>query len=136
MKSRRAQVFSMDLIIAVVLFITSFAALYGFITYLLVEPEEQSLSREGQVVATAIAAQGSKVQFVDAQQINVTKLEDLSEKTYDEIKGELGTHHNFCLYIEDEEGKLVTLSNGKKSLGNKDAMLKIEGQAEPVPCGG
>ncbi len=126
----------MDLIIAVVLFITSFAALYGFITYLLVEPEEQSLSREGQVVATAIAAQGSKVQFVDAQQINVTKLEDLSEKTYDEIKGELGTHHNFCLYIEDEEGKLVTLSNGKKSLGNKDAMLKIEGQAEPVPCGG
>ena len=130
------QVFSLDLIIAVVVFIATFLAFYGFITYILVEPEEKVLARESEHVATAIGTAG-KQQVIGAQQLQLDKLIEIGGMPEEEHKHELGVKNDFCLYLEDEQGNLVVLPTGKTSIGNEKAVLRLSNgtNVQEIPCG-
>lgn len=134
---RRAQIFALDLIMATVLFIAIFAAFYGFLAYMVAEPEDKVLVRQGQQVVSALDTEGSPANVIDAQELNVTKLEDLTGKDYDTLRAELGLRDNFCLYIEDDEGNLVQMSDAKLSQGSQKATLKLtDGETEKeISCG-
>lgn len=133
---RRGQAFAMDLVIATVLFIGVFVAFYGFVTYLVEEPEDKVLAREGNQVATALARENSITQIIVDQELNVSKLDEFAKQEYDIVRGEIGVKKEFCIYLEDDEGNLIQISDDKKSFGSKDAELTIEGSFNPVPCDG
>lgn len=124
----------MDLVIATVLFIGVFVAFYGFITYLVEEPEDKVLAREGNQVATALAREDSVTQIIENQELNASKLEELAGQKYDDIKGEIGVKKEFCIYIEDENGNLIKVKGDKSSFGSSDAELVIDG-SKTIPCG-
>lgn len=119
----------MDLIMATVLFIAIFGAFYGFITYIIVEPEEKMLAREGQQVVTSLSAKDSTTQIIEAEELDIQKIEELVKQDYPQLKGQLGLKNDFCIYIEDEDGKLVKMGN-KNSIGNDKAKLNLEGVGE------
>ncbi len=123
----------MDLIMATVLFIAIFGAFYGFITYIIVEPEEKMLAREGQQVVTSLSAKESTTQIIEAEELDIQKIEELVKQDYPQLKGQLGLKNDFCIYIEDEDGKLVKMG-ANTSIGNAKATLTL-GNKE-ISCGG
>lgn len=127
----------MDLIIATVLFALVFAGFYGFVTSLLVEPEDRSLAQQAALIGAALSERRSPLQVIDAQQIDITKLGNISDLQYNELKAKLGIKDDFCLYFEDGQGNLVEISPGKKSIGKGtlgDNAVLITGGKE-IPCG-
>lgn len=123
----------MDLIMATVLFIAIFGAFYGFITYIIIEPEEKMLAREGQQVVTSLSAKNSTTQIIEAEELDMQKIEELVKQDYPQLKGQLGLKNDFCIYIEDEDGNLVKMGVNT-SIGNAKAMLNRTGVGE-TPCG-
>ena len=67
-------------------------------------------SLSGTKNATGSLIQGSKI---DEQTLN-----ELSGLKYDDLKDALGVAHDFCIYFEDNEGNLVTITKRITGLGS------------------
>lgn len=61
--------------------------------------------------------------------ISESKISELSEMGYLEVKDKLNTDSEFCIYFEDDSGKIIEVADGVQSIGSGD--IKING----VPCG-
>ncbi len=134
---RRGQSFSLDFLMASVIFLAVFAAFYGFVTYLVLEPEDILLAREGQQVATLLTSETSPYSITTGTHINNTKLEKLSSWDYEELKAALHVQNEFCVYLEDNKGNLIPLSKQKKTFGKSVATItqQTNGKQTTFPCG-
>lgn len=134
---RRGQSFSLDFLMASVIFLAVFAAFYGVVTYIVLEPEDSLLAREGQQIATLLASETSPYSIMSGTQIDTVKLEKLSEKEYQELKAVLQVQNDFCVYIEDNNGNLIPVSKQKKTLGKPVATINLQTNGKKIifPCG-
>jgi len=122
---------------ASVIFLTVFAAFYGFVTFLVLEPEDEVLAREGQQIATLLTSEASPYSIMAGTQINTTKLEKLTERKYDDLKAAIRVQKDFCLYLEDTKGNLIPLSPKIKTFGKPVASITMQtnGKEATFPCG-
>lgn len=107
----------MDIILAVVLFLGSF-----FLFYALLNDDSQSRAknlRDGaSVVIKQVSSEGVPVNFVYKQQINLSRMNELKNLSYEELKGMLRVEGDFCIYLEDEKGYVIILNNSYKGIGS------------------
>ncbi len=115
MKKRRlGQTWSIDIIIAVIIFVLIISVFYAILSSRS-ESTVTDLRAESQTVSAKLrdesvnSATGIMVDGV----IQEDKLKELCQLSYEEVKRKLGIEDEFCIYIEDQEGNIV-----------------------PIPCGG
>lgn len=127
MQSRKSQAWSVDVILAVVIFMGSF-----FLYYAIANSDSGSevagLKADANSIIKQVSNEGSTLSIVSEQEINVTKIGELKNLNYDELKSQLRVEGDFCIYIEDEKGNLVMINDSYRGVGSQN--INISG----VPC--
>ncbi len=121
MRSRRGQSWSMDLVIAVVVF--GFIAVVTY-SLLLIEqaPSIDELRLRSQTIqerladgkledCNAILANRVPLRITENQTITQAELECLYDKTPEEIRTALNIQGKFCIYVEDAEGTVLLVKD-------------------------
>ena len=114
---RKSQAFSMDIMLAIVIFLGAI-----FITYSVLQGgkggKAKNLEKDASLVLDNLASQDNKVGIVNGIEIDQTKLQALLETTYPQLKEKIRAGSDFCVYLEDEEGNIIYLSNNKVGIGS------------------
>jgi hypothetical protein len=124
------QTWSLDLVLAAGIFILILIVFYTVLS----NPSnnrEKDLKDSAQAIANRLGTSGGdpRAMVIENGKLNDTKLSGLSKEDYLELKRILGTSKDFCIYIEDENDRLIPI-NGTIGIGG-DA-ITIDGQ----PCNG
>ncbi len=114
---KKSQSWSIDVILAVVLFMGSFFLFYALLSD---NPESKAknLRDEAAVVIKQVSSEGISTNILDRQQINLSKMNELKNISYDELKRMLRIEGDFCIYLEDESGYVIVLNNSYKGIGS------------------
>jgi hypothetical protein len=119
---QKAQSWSIDIALGVVVFMAAF-----FIFYALLESnpgaKASNLKEEASLVIRQIGSEDTSVSIVEGNEINLSRLNELKNLSYDELKRRLRIGGDFCIYIEDENGNLVLINNSYRGIGSPDINL-------------
>jgi hypothetical protein len=116
-QNKQAQIFSLDTIIGVVIFLVVFTIFFGIISKNAENEGVQGLSNQGeQLINQMTIAQGdgaqNKILIIDNGQLDEDKLQNFADTfDYDTLKTELGIDGEFCIFFEDENGNIVDMSD-------------------------
>ncbi|MBR9692894.1 hypothetical protein GOV07_03085 [Candidatus Woesearchaeota archaeon] len=126
----KAQVWSMDLIIAVVIFLLAIGVFY-FFTEGKVEEDTSRLQIESQIIANRLTGD-ENISIVKDGAIDDEKLQTLILKNdeYDKLKEELGVHDDFCMVLRDQNGSIILIGNGtdnRVGIGSPHIKVNISG---------
>ncbi|MBI2558940.1 DUF1933 domain-containing protein [Candidatus Woesearchaeota archaeon] len=114
--TKKAQSWSMDIALAAIIFIGAFFVFYSLLGTN-TDTKAGNLKEEAYVVIKQITNEDSLVKVVEGNEVSVSKLNDLKNMDYDELKKRLKVSGDFCIYIEDEKGNLVVINNSFKGIG-------------------
>ena len=125
--SRESQSWSIDIILGVIVFMAAF-----FVFYALLNADQGSkagsLKKEASIIIKQVTSDGSLVRIIDGNEINVSRLNELKNLSYEELKGRLKIEGDFCIYMEDENGYVILINNSYKGIGA--ATINLSG----TPC--
>lgn len=139
---RKAQTWSFDLLIAVVLFIIIVSIFYAFLSHNKNEDNTVELQSGAKTIGYFFNCDVSDYDrcFVERGKIDQQKLDDLMSfinpnpaSAYNTMKKELGISGDFCIYFRDSNGYLVPIEwNGDSysGIGESNFMLN-----ENIACG-
>ena len=123
----KSQTWSIDITLAVIIFIGAF-----FIFYLLLyqnsNTKASNLKDEALVIIKQISSGDSSMKIVNKNELNISKINELKNLSYEELKQRLRVEGDFCIYIEDENGNILLLNNSFKGIGSSN--INISG----TPC--
>jgi hypothetical protein len=118
---KHSQAWSMDIMIALVIFIGTI-----FVFYSILSGNQGDKTEELEKDASTVA-----------KNINITKnisqVDELLQEDYDELKKKLRVKNEFCIFLEDEEGNIVPINPkdaDQLGIGSGEIMLG----SENVPC--
>ena len=126
LKMKKSQTWSMDIMLAAVIFIGAIFVVYSFLQGNKGSNAKQ-LEQDANKVLDNIAAQDSPVGVVNGINIDEQKLQKLIDEPYPDLKDKIKVNSDFCIYLEGENGKTIYLS-GKPGIGS--SKIKISDQ----PC--
>lgn len=106
----KAQAWSMDVTLAVIIFIAAFFVIYGIITSK-APGDISELQAEAEKISKEATSENSSLSLMTNEVLNETKIQELLGKDYSEIKRKLRLERDFCIYFEDEEGNLIIIQN-------------------------
>ncbi len=136
---RTGQVWSMDLVVAVIVFLLAIGVFY-FFTHGTVTDESSTLQVESQIIANKLAGDEAG-SIANGTAINEVSLKNLVYADYGGLKGTFGVHDDFCIILRDQDGNIVVLGNQsgtggyKVGVGNGDLNLTFKDGAATVTCG-
>ena len=112
----KAQSWSLDIALGLIVFIVSFFIFYIFIN---ASPTTKvsNLKDEGSLLIKQVASEEAPLRIIDSNEINISRLNDLKNLNYDELKRRLRIEGDFCIYLEDESGFIVIINNSYKGVG-------------------
>ena len=117
----KAQSWSIDIIIAVLVFIGAFFVVYALLNSS-PEAKTNSLKDEASIIVKKVTSDGS-LKIIDGNEINESKLNELKNLPYDELKRILAIEGDFCIYFEDDKGNLVLIDNSYKGVGSQNIVI-------------
>lgn len=123
----KAQSWSIDITLGVVVFIAAFFVFYAILSS---NPNTKAsnLKEDASSVIRQLVSADSLPRIVDGNEINVSKLNELKNLSYEELKRSLRVEGDFCLYFEDDKGYVVLINNSYKGIGA--SIINISG----TPC--
>ena len=128
----KSQAFSMDIMIAFVIFIGTIFVFYSILSDRLSSKTDE-LGDEASVVLENIASGDSEVRITDGITLNETKLEELLGMEYSEIKDKIKIENEFCIYLEDEDGNIIYITPEDPAEPDKPGIgsdkIKISGES-------
>ncbi len=135
---KEGQVWSMDLIVAVIIFLLAVGVFY-FFAGTNNNHESSTLQIESKVVADKLGGDGV-VSIANGTALDNEKLKLLATMPYDQLKQELGLKNDFCIVLRDQEGNLIPVLVRsqpspvyKIAIGSPQLNITINGISEP--CG-
>ena len=126
-KFRDSQAWSLDIMLAVIIFLGTVLFFYAILDTTQGTKAEE-LQDEASKVLTGISSEDSGVGIMDGNKINATKLEELLGN-YSSIKSKLKVENDFCIYFEDENGNILYINATAIGLGS--GIINVSG----IPCG-
>ena len=122
LQNKKSQSWSIDIIVAVVVFMGAF---FLFYTILNSNPNTKasSLKQDASSVIKQIAAEDSSLRVIDNNEVNESKLNELKNLSYDELKRQFRVEGDFCIYMEDDKGNIVLINNSYKGVGTPSIMV-------------
>jgi len=109
---KKAQTWSMDIIVAVSLFIIIFILFVGILSNMTEKQKESRLSEQGETIAAQISNPDNEFAFVLDEKVEDEELRNVIntyDGDYDTLKNQLNVRDNFCIYVEDSDGNLIPL---------------------------
>ena len=126
-KFRNSQAFSMDIMLAVIIFIGTIFFFYAILDTTQGTKADE-LQSEASKILKDMLSKDSDVRITDGTKINSTKLEELLGN-YSEIKSKLKVKNDFCIYFEDENGNIIYVNTTYTGLGS--GIINVS----DIPCG-
>ncbi len=131
---RKAQVWSIDVILAIVIFGFIMVAVASFA--LLERPDAQSLQRDAQFISAQLSGTpipGCPGTLVVGNTIDEDVLKCLLGREYSTVKQNINPGTDFCLFFEDERGQIILLTrtDGNTTYGFGSSSVSLSGH----PCG-
>ena len=126
-KLKKSQAFSMDIMLAVIIFIGTVFFFYAILNTSQGSKADE-LQDEASKVLTGILSENPDLKITDENKINTTKLEELLGN-YSGLKGKLKVKNDFCIYFEDEGGNIVYINATYTGIGS--GIINVS----DVPCG-
>lgn len=134
-KHKRGQTWSFDLIVAVVIFVVVVGVFYTIlnrsdekvIDTQALETDAKSISQQLNCDVTPIHPPC----FIEGGEINQTKLEAVASLSYSQLKQLLGTSEDFCIYLLDEQDRIIPVNGSIPGIGDSDYLLN-----ETLGCDG
>lgn len=112
----KAQSWSIDITLGVIVFLGAFFIFYGLLSS---NPNTTAakLREQASGVINQVASDDSIIRVIDNDEINESKLNELKNLRYDELKGRLRVEGDFCIYLEDDKGYIVLINNTYRGIG-------------------
>ncbi len=114
--SIKAQSWSIDVILGVLVFMAAF-----FVFYAMLNTNQGAkvgdLKQDASIVVKEVSSGDSLLGIVNGNEINISKVNDLKNLSYEELKRRLRIENDFCLYFEDDKGYIVIINNSYKGVG-------------------
>jgi len=127
---KTSQAFSMDIMIAIVIFIGT-----AFVFYSIFSENQESkvedLKEDASKVLKNIVSEDSGVGIVNGVEVNVTKLENLLGMEYSDIKKKIRINNEFCIFLEDGDGNVIYITTNPDQPGVGSDKINIS----DIPCG-
>jgi hypothetical protein len=129
-KNKKAQIWSLDSIIASVIFVTSIVVIALILTldYTKVDPEnlEEENSKINQLISGSDNLQ-QPLSFLIGPNVNTERLKRLHEYEYKDLRNQFGIKGDFCIYFEDMNGNIINISTytGKEKVGFGDNKINL-----------
>ena len=123
----KAQSWSLDITLAVIVFIITFLVVYGLLNE---SPNSKigALRDEASIILQQIVSSDAPYRIIDSNEVNVSKLNQLKNISYDELRSVLRIEGDFCIFMEDDKGSLVLMNNSYVGVGSPNIILS------GVPC--
>ncbi len=118
----KAQSWSIDIILGVLIFTAAFFVLYS-ILYSNPNTKASSLNDQASIIIKQTTAGDGAVAIVNNNEVNISKFNELKNLSYEELKRTLRVEGDFCIYLEDENGNLVLINNSFKGIGSPSINL-------------
>lgn len=128
MEKKQGQAWSIDMIIAVVIFVLIISILYSVLNRQ-AETDLVDLQVEANTLAAKLKDPNSPVcNVISGTTLDEAKLRECFTNNPDYIREQLGLKSNFCIYVEDSEGRIIYIDN-RAGVGDNDLIIG------PTPCG-
>ena len=90
------------------------------------------LQDQASIVIREIASEQAPLNIITNNQIDQNKLNELilMNQDYETLKRNLKVEGDFCIYFEDENGKIMIIANNVKGIGSPNILLL------GTPCNG
>jgi hypothetical protein len=134
---RKAQTWSFDLIIAVVLFIVVVAVFYSFLSADRYQDTTSRLESGAELIINELncdAGGSDDYCIITKGRVSEESLTKLSGANYDQVKTSLGVTGEFCIYLRSADGTLVPLPGNWSSVGKNTTTLFQVGDTQ-INCG-
>lgn len=128
---RGGQSWSIDVVIGVVIFLLVIGVFYALLTNSAKE-DATDLKIASESVATKLT-NDQKIGIITNEAVDKQKLVTLTKKTYLQLKQELGTDAEFCIFFENENGSVINITDaetGNTYIGIGSKKINISG----IPC--
>lgn len=139
-KSKRAQTWSVDLIVGVVVFLLVVVVLFSILST--EQDEETMLRQEADRIYSTLDQRATPPQepdqltpFVAGHSISQNELEIIFKEDYDDIKQQIGIRGDFCIVLVDQDNRILTFE-GKTSVGKGQDGLAPRITDTGIVCGG
>jgi hypothetical protein len=135
----KGQVWSMDLVIAVIIFLLAIGIVL-FFTNTKSQTDTTRLRSESLLIAdTLIGAEESGVTTQGAvDEDRLVRVIDKSVTNYEDLKQEIGLRDDFCIVFLDQNNNVIVLGNETRSvigIGNSNLSLNLTSLGRTYRCG-
>jgi len=125
---KRAQTWSLDVMVAVGIFIVVVITFFYIINQSKTTKTEE-LTTEGETIPDILISSetGENLSTVVENIVLEEKLDELANKNYDDLKKELGIKGDFYIHFEDEHGNIIYIDDeGKVGMGSDEVEIVEE----------
>ena len=120
----KGQAWSIDIIIAVVLFVAAFMFFYVTISGAPTSETTAILIEDGEQLATMLTSD-TELSVVKENKLSDSKVIKVSDISYEEIRRIAGLKSDFCIHFEDESGNIINVT-GVQSIGNSEVNITFK----------
>ena len=122
MINKKSQSWSIDISLAVLVFIGAFFVFYALLN---ANPNTKvtNLKKEASAIVKEIASDDAALRIIDGNELNESKSGQLKNLTYEELKRRLRVAGDFCIFLEDDKGNIVLINNTYKGIGSPNIYL-------------
>lgn len=121
---RKAQTWSIDILVAVFIFVAIFIMFVGIMSSMSESQTKAKLSEKGDKITKLLSIE-SPISFIKGSTVNESKLKEVVGD-YDALRNEFD-YNNFCIYFEDENGNLIPIKTAAggtyNGIGNDKATV-------------
>ena len=112
----------MDIMIAAMVFIGAIFVIYAIFTGNHQESTAEELEKDASKVLKSVSSEDPDVGIMDGIEVDEAKLQQLLGEDYNAIKEKIRADKDFCIFLEDEVGNVIYVSN-KPGIGSDEIMV-------------
>ncbi|MBI2140820.1 hypothetical protein HYU16_00185 [Candidatus Woesearchaeota archaeon] len=130
---KKAQTWSTDAIVGVVLFFIAVVLLYYLTGPISENRQTAKLQADADKLPSILGtSQNLTGTFIDGAKVDVGKLATASNASYENLKSLLGIESEFCIYFEDEKGNIVPMQGDRAGIGSPLVNISGKGCNESI----
>ena len=124
---KKAQTWSLDVMIAVGIFIVVVITFFYIIDQTSKTSKTEELTTEGETIPDILISSetGENLSAVVEKKVNEEKIMELANKNYDDLKKELGIKGDFYIHFEDEDGNIIYIDDEEGIVGIGSGEVEI-----------